>query len=859
MKFHFNPNLEFQIDAIRAITDLFQGQKKQFFKINPQIIPNILTLSFEEILNNLQKIQKRNGLEPSKTLQFPETPNLQKLLNFTVEMETGTGKTYTYLRTILELHLIYGFSKFIIVVPSIAIREGLLKTLEITKEHFSALYHNLPYRYFSYSSQNLGILRRFAQDSLLQIMVITRDAFNKELNIIHNEHDRLGNKPIELLQKTHPIVILDEPQKMEGIASKWGIHQLNPLFIIRYSATHRNVLNLVYQLTPPEAYNLGLVKKIEVLSLTNDEDPTSRIVKLRRIYSTKRGLRAKLTVFIREHSKTKWKTITVKNQDDLAVICKNDYYQGFVVEEINLQTQLIKFSNGIELSEGQASITDKELVRAMVQQTIIEHFNKKIQLNSKGIKVLSLFFINRVDDYLKPNGWLRGLFESELKKIVRTTFPQFSTLVPHYVHRGYFSRMRSRKGIENDEEAYQLIMKDKERLLSLNEPTEFIFSHSALREGWDNPNIFNICTLVHSHSEIKKRQEIGRGLRLAVNERGERIYNPDINRLTVITNESYRQYIEQLQAEYIKETGFSIRKLPIENKRTKVTLQLKDNLLKDSIFAELWNLLSRKANPIIRFDSLKFIHRCVKKINQITKEELHQRRLYIERILLDDPSHGKIRREKTQSFHLQENTSSFENLLQQLEEKIKLTKSTLLLILKNITNLDLFFKNSEKFLEQVVHAVKYAYWNQAVQNIQYVPLDEKFDFSLFPKQIEKDSQYVLSLQSTKSCYEIKGTSQNALWFKTEWEKRLLQTLDKSPVVQVILRVPNKYKIETPLGNYKPNWLICIDSNHNSNNQRLIFLLDTNNWQKRGKLTVLRRKIVQNFFKAFNYHNIYLFP
>lgn len=524
------------------MVDLFKGQVKRPSGYTFQVIPNVLDLTKEKILESLQEIQLKNGLTQSKIA------DLEEPYNFTVEMETGTGKTYIYLRTILELNEKYGFTKFIIVVPSVAIKEGVLKNLDITREHFKEIYDNIPYTYFSYRSDNLVKIRMFAQDTNLQIMVITKDAFNKDINIIHNTHDKMGDKPIEIIKKTSPIVILDEPQKMGGEATQWGLSELNPLFILRYSATHRNIYNLVYKLTPYEAYNFGLVKKIEVLSITEEGQPSSKKIILEKIESTTSGLRAKVKVFVKTKEGIKFKIITLKHSDDLARKTDNSYYEGFIVNEINKGSGYILFSNGLKIYEGKSSIGEDEIVRIMVRETIREHLEKKKQLNTKGIKVLSLFFLNRVDDYLLEDGLVRKNFEEEFNKLIQDGYKEFSDIDIEEIHSGYFSKMKREKSIEEDELAYDLIMKDKERLLSLDEPVEFIFSHSALREGWDNPNVFNICTLAYSISEIKKRQEIGRGLRLPVDQEGDRIQSKDINLLTVVTNESYREYVEKLQA-----------------------------------------------------------------------------------------------------------------------------------------------------------------------------------------------------------------------------------------------------------------------------------------------------------------------
>jgi len=303
---------------------------------------------------------------------------------------------------------------------------------------------------------------------------------------------------------------------MGGEATLWGIEQLNPLFVLRYSATHRDIYNLVYKLTPYDAYNLGLVKKIEVLSITEEGDPTSKKIILEKIESTSSGLGAKVKVFVKKSEGIKLKTITIKHGDNLTMKTENDYYDGFIVSEINKGAGYILFSNGVKIYEGKSSTDEDDVIRIMVRETIKEHLDKKKKLNPKGIKVLSLFFLNKVDDYLSEDGIVRRMFEEEFNKLVENGFNEFSNLDLQKVHSGYFSKMKRDKSIEEDESAYDLITKDKERLLSLEEPVEFIFSHSALREGWDNPNVFNICTLAYSTSEIKKRQEIGRGLRLPV-------------------------------------------------------------------------------------------------------------------------------------------------------------------------------------------------------------------------------------------------------------------------------------------------------------------------------------------------------
>jgi len=540
----------------------------------------------------------------------------------------------------------------------------------------------------------------FGQDTNLQIMVITRDAFNKDINIIHNVHDKIGDKPIEIIKKTNPIVILDEPQKMGGEATLWGIEQLNPLFVLRYSATHRDIYNLVYKLTPYDAYNLGLVKKIEVLSITEEGNPGSKKIILEKIESTSSGLRAKVKVFVKTSEGLKLKTITIKHGENLATKTDNNYYDGFIVSEINKGAGYISFSNGVKIYEGKSSIDEDEIIRIMVRETIREHLDKKKKLNPKGIKVLSLFFLNRVDDYLLENGIVRRMFEEEFNKLIKNGFQEFSKLDVTKVHSGYFSKMKKDKSIEEDESAYNLIMKDKERLLSLEEPVEFIFSHSALREGWDNPNVFNICTLAYSTSEIKKRQEIGRGLRLPVDQEGNRIQDRDINLLTVITNESYREYLEKLQTEYREEVG--IEAPPVEERKQRVTIKRKDDVLQGDLFKNLWNRVSPKAKYIVNLDNGKFIEQCIQEIQKI---EVKEPEISIKKVRVD-----KIKSEEIEDEFIRETAEKAKitkifNLITFIERETNLTKRTIFKILKGCNNLSLLFLNPQKYAEKVIEAI----------------------------------------------------------------------------------------------------------------------------------------------------------
>jgi len=810
LKLKFNPNLDYQLETIKAVTDIFEGQVKVEKKHIFQVIPNKLTLSKEKLLQNLQTVQRNNNLETSKDVTLP--------LNITLEMETGTGKTYVYLRTIMELYQKYGFIKFIIVAPTIAIKEGVLKSLEITKDHFKGLYNNLSYEYYEYSSSKLIRVRMFAQSAHLQIMVITKDAFNKDLNIIHNNHDRMGDKPINLIQKTNPIIILDEPQKMEGEATQWGIKEFNPLVVLRYSATHRNIENLVYKLTPFDAYQKGLVKKIELATVVEEGDPTTKKIILENIYSSGNSLKAKLKVFVKEKTGVKLKNITVSSGDKLWEKSKNEYYNGFIVSEINLGNGYILFSNGIKIYQGQSSLNEDEIVRLMVRETIKEHLEKKRKLSPLGIKILSLFFINRVDDYLPADGWLRKMFEEEYRNFINTEYLEYQSIRPESVHAGYFSEMKKTSSIENDERAYELIMRDKEKLLSLDNPVEFIFSHSALREGWDNPNVFNICTLAYSSSEIKKRQEIGRGLRLAVNQEGDRIHDRDINVLTVVTNETYQEYVSRLQTEFRDEVGENAP--PIEHKKKRVSLNLKKEALEHKGFQSLWKILAKRAKFVVNMQEAEIVKRCVEEINKIDQTNIREIKVKITKtgidtLLLDD-IRGNIVSETT--FELGK-YKQLPNIITLLQEDTKLTKKTLLTILSKVDNFQLFFKNPYQYANLVSFAIKTVIQSLATKSILYLDINDTFSLSIFSKEIQTYDKYIVKLDSNKTLYKTNANGQNDAVVidpspseegVSQPEKRFVHDADHNNTVNFFFKLPDTYYIETPAGRYTPDWAVVVE-------------------------------------------------
>lgn len=636
MKLHFEADLPYQGAAIEAVCDLFHGQEvcRTEFTVTVRAarpaddsgaaqaalegmlateqggVGNRLTLLDDQIEGNLRDIQLRNGLPPTTKL----SPD------FTVEMETGTGKTYVYLRTAFELNRRYGFTKFVIVVPSVAIKEGVNKTLQITREHFETLYPGAKgYEFFQYDSAKLGQVRNFATSPNVQVMVITVGAINKfgdeqaaeaeeadealrrekSKNVMYRASEKTGGeKPIDLVRGTRPILIVDEPQSVDGGIDgrgKKALTRLHPLCTLRYSATHVDKHNMVYRLDAVDAYEQKLVKQIEVASATIDQGFNKPYVKLLAV-SNKRGVitaSVELDVLERTGS-VRRKAVTVQDTDDLEQATGRELYANMRIGAIRTakKDELLELhvSDGqvyLRLDDSWGGVEPLAIEREMIRRTIKEHLDKEKRLRPLGIKVLSLFFIDAVDKYRlydaqgsAQKGVYATIFEEEYTRWTR--HPDYQSLFAEVdmraavedVHNGYFSIDRKKLGgktvevfkdtrgdTATDNDTYNLIMRDKEKLLGFSSPLKFIFSHSALKEGWDNPNVFQICNFSTRETERWRRQTIGRGLRLCVNQDGVRVRGFDVNTLTVIANESYQQFADSLQKE-IEDDGFQFGVVP---------------------------------------------------------------------------------------------------------------------------------------------------------------------------------------------------------------------------------------------------------------------------------------------------------
>ncbi|MEW6219104.1 MAG: DEAD/DEAH box helicase family protein [Thermodesulfobacteriota bacterium] len=600
MKLLFEPNLDYQLQAIEAVCDLFRGQEvcRTEFTVTRSalggaVLPgmesnlglgNRLTLLDDELLGNLNSVQIRNGLAPSATLASGD---------FTVEMETGTGKTYVYLRTIFELNRRFGFTKFVIVVPSIAIKEGVYKALQITEDHFKGLYAGVPCEYFLYDSAKLGQVRNFATSAQVQIMVVTVGAINKkDVNNLYKDSEKTGGeRPIDLIRASRPIVIVDEPQSVDGGLQgrgKEALDAMNPLCTLRYSATHADKHHMVYRLDAVDAYERRLVKQIEVAAATVEDAHNRPYVRfLKPVLRGKMVFGAEVEIDVQTATGVRRQTKTVQPLDNLEQTTGRAVYRDVLIgQEIRARKgdalMELRFPGGeqfLRLGQAWGDVGALAVQREMIRRTIREHLDKEKRLRPQGIKVLTLFFIDEVARYRQYDadgnpvqGEYARIFEEEYRRLAN--HPDYRTLFAEVdlsraateVHDGYFSvDKRSKRVVDTEEgnqagrdaaeQAYNLIMKDKEKLLSFETPLKFIFSHSALREGWDNPNVFQVCTLRDIRTERERRQTIGRGLRLCVNQDGQRLRGFEVNTLTVVATESYEEFAANLQKEIEEETG----------------------------------------------------------------------------------------------------------------------------------------------------------------------------------------------------------------------------------------------------------------------------------------------------------------
>ncbi len=942
MKLRFESDLDFQLQAVDAVCDLFQGQETcttEFTVIQDQSdlrdtiglpqnilgVGNRLTLPDDKIFKNLRTIQRRNHLPPSASLDTGD---------FTVEMETGTGKTYVYLRTIFELNKRYRFTKFIIVVPSVAIKEGVHKSLQMTEAHFRALYSGAQFDYFLYDSAKLGQVRNFVASPHIQIMVMTVGAINKkDINNLYKDSEKTGGeKPIDLIKATRPILIVDEPQSVDGGLrgrGKEALGLMDPMCTLRYSATHVDQHHMVYRLDAINAYERKLVKQIEVASAAVENAHNRPYVRLISTSNT-RGISARVELDVETLGGHVHRTVkSVRDGDDIEQVTGRAVYHDCRIGEVGVGengafVRLYVPGGEYFLQKGEAwgDMDSTTIHRQMIRRTIREHLEKEKRLRPQGIKVLSLFFVDAVGNYRRYDeagnaikGVYARIFEEEYQLLAQTRdyqelFKEVDlTVAAGEAHDGYFSI--DRKGgwtdtIENNqtnrdnaERAYSLIMKEKEKLLSLDEPLKFIFSHSALREGWDNPNVFQICVLRDIQTELGRRQTIGRGLRLCVNQRGERLRGFELNTLTVIARENYEEFAENLQHEIEKDTGRplgvigpdqfadiqvddegtedffgvdrsqrvyddlrarsyidkdgriqdSLRKavwddtliLPnefdrqradiisvlqkfargveIKNADKRQIVRPRQAVIDSPEFRALWSRIKYKTAYHVTFDNkelLKEATKALKNSDHISPTHLQWRKAEIS---IGQAGVETSEISRAAPVALEDADIDLPDLLTELQDRTQLTRHSIYKILIRSERLDDFKRNPQQFIERTADIINRCKQCALINGIKYRRMGKNAYRALeFSEQelIGYLKNTITPKNPEKSVYE-------KVVYESAIERRFAEDLDAHESVKLYAKLPNWFKVPTPLGSYNPDWAVLIATDEG---EQLYFVVET---------------------------------
>ncbi len=926
MEFKFDAHQQYQQDAIAAVVDLFDGQpvdaralevmliseqsgigEQDVLEIAVEVgaVGNSLLLDDEAILQNLQTVQNKNGLEIVDELAGGA-------LDFDIEMETGTGKTYVYLRTIFELAKRYNFTKFVILVPSIAVKEGVVTSIRLMTKHFQELYAE-PFNVTVYSGSSAEEVQSFATSTSVQIMVVTIDSLrgDKNTRVIHQTRDKLnGLRPIDFLKATHPVVIMDEPQNMESLLSRSAVGELDPLCTLRYSATHRKTRNVVYRLDPVDAHELGLVKQIvvaEAIKQGPDVDPYIKLISVK----NDKGFIARMELACRKvgDGSIERKVVPVKNGQDLAAITDNAVYEGWLVNELAIEPEYAEiFPHGILYSGETIGGSNDAIYREMIRETIREHFRKEIQLRDKGIKVLSLFFVDRVTSFLGEGysndtadgpfaEWFDDLFNEERSK--NQTWRDLLPDQPVDYRRAYFAAIKGKKGVpgaytdtkgtsKDDNDAYDLIMSDKARLLDQNEPVRFIFSHSALREGWDNPNVFQICALREMGEATERRQTIGRGLRLPVNQLGERVSEQGIAQLTVVANESYREFADSLQKEYtasgvsiglvrpgefakiptvdeageekflgfvgskqiwdelqergyldsdgrltskfLPETlGFTLGPMPdffwseteiinvmnkcrierfVKQQRKRKARKLNKELYASPEFEDFWTAITQRTSYRVALKSEDLIDNSVNKIK--LEQPIRPLRVQVTKAGVKLVRGGTKTSEKASRSVELAGAYRLPDIIGELQEATSLTRKTLVEILIRSGKLKEFIDNPNDFIAMVKRNLQNVLASAVVEGLQY----EKIGGCIYElRELRKDGQEERDLFLDR-LYEVKNkqkTDFDYIQIDSDGadapERQFAELLDSREDVKLFMKLPEKFKIETPVGKYNPDWAI----------------------------------------------------
>lgn len=986
--FKFDASQAYQLDAIKSVVDLFDGQPKDAEKLETTLrgqvaavnetenaaldlelsqevgaVGNRLVLDRDTVLANLQRVQDKNGLEVASKL-FDDSG-----LDFDIEMETGTGKTYVYLRTIFELAERYNFTKFIILVPSVATREGVNTSIRLMRSHFENLYkkRNITFDSSVYSGKTAEEVQSFATSTNVQIMVMTIDSIrgNANTRIIHQTRDKLnGLKPIDYLKATHPVVIMDEPQNMESLLSQSAVSELDPLFTLRYSATHKKLRNVVYRLDPVDAHDLGLVKQIVVADVQQQGADATPYIKLVEVKNDK-GWVARLELSCRKADGTlKRKVVSVKPNKELSSprVTGNPAYDGWrLMSEMNLAYDgapgSVELNLHGTLHEGESiGGSSGAIYKEMIRETIKEHLRKETQLRAKGIKVLSLFFIDKVESFLgngsnnnDANGqfvqWFDELFREE-----RAKSPQWQELLPQdpaELRRGYFSVLKGKKGAADkfqdtsgttkaDDDAYELIMQQKERLLDENEPTRFVFSHSALREGWDNPNVFQICTLREMGAETERRQTLGRGLRLPVakSEGGyERVADRGIATLTVVANESYKQFADALQKEY-KDAGVEIgrvrkaefSKIPLPNpdgsltdenlgyegsvsiwehllaqkfidkdgvvqpkfqpntldfslnlpvdfswaepfvvelvgranigtyikpKSKRHSRKLNKELFANPEFERFWETISRRTTYRVEVERDKIIDNSVKAIKEAP--DIDPLRIQVTRAgvkVLRGGAKGQELGSRQQELR---GSYDLPDIIGELQEATSLTRKTIVDILVGSGRLDEFIANPNDFIAMARRLMQTELAKLVVDGVQY----EKIAGSVYElRELRKDGEDEKE-RFLDQMYKLENADKSNfdyVVYDSDPERQFAELLDGREDIKFFMKLPDKFKIDTPVGPYNPDWAIV---KHEDGEERVYMIRETKSTDdeiKRRPTENAKIKSAEKHFEAIGVPN-----
>jgi len=744
-------------------------------------------------------------------------------------METGTGKTYVYTKTIFEMHKQYGFTKFIILVPSVAIRQGVLSAFKIFEKQLENIYGFTP-KLFEYDSKRLYNVANFIEEQYPQVMVMTLASFNSEDKILNQvqREDLFANMPfIDAIGKTNPIIIMDEPQEgMDTDNSIKQISKLNPFFKLRYSATHKVMKNLIYRLTPYDSYKQGLVKKIEVLTVSEKNDEATIKIELTTTQNGGNIPKAKVKAWKLKGGKfvfdeTNW----LKVGDNLGEKTNNPSYLKYAVTRINKSLRTgkwyIEFSNGTILEEKQSAGNLQNIWTLQLEWLIVRHFQKTQKLAKQGVKCLSLIFIDRVANYVGENPIIKNLFAEKYKQV----FAEFNSgITPTNEHiaqiQGYYFAQKSsgeyadnEGGQKEQKKIYELILKGKEELLNINNPVQFIFSHSALGVGWDNPNVFNIATLNTAYSEIRKRQEIGRGLRICVNQDGRRIYDKldtndteRINQLTVIPNETYETFVTQYQEE-IKEiygnalAGAGLTHTHKGNPQNIVNFKRNQNETLNAAFKRFWKSLAKKTDYTTVFNETNLVVKAVEAINKISIAD------YVAEV----SSHaiGEITEEAIRDYFGGTETYSLKayftplDLIAELSENTGISYNTVFEITKQITNYEHFVKNPPQYIHQATTIIRNIELDEMIRGLDYHLTGEEFPF-VFDDFVRSITMEALVETPKKGVFDKMLVDSNI-------EKYFAMAADIDDAVVCFLKLPSYYKIKTPIGEYEPDFGLVMKS------------------------------------------------